>query len=353
MAALTRTPVPARAAALAAVLTTVLAATLWLALAGGGASHVAAPRGAASHATLASLPVGAQGPVSAALGAADPAYRVLPVAGGLRASTPAQGLRTDFTGSGVQLTAGASHVGLSVSGLGYGDAIATVGAATPTAAANRVTYAHPGLTEWYANGPLGLEQGFTVPQPTSTPAAGALTVAMTLSGARHASLAQGGGQLLLSSGPGDVLRYGGLQATDARGRVLHTWMQLRSGELLLRVDATGASYPLSIDPLVSGERIMGTEEKEGGYFGRNVAMTPDGNTAIIGGPRDATNSGAAWVFTRSDKGVWSQQGPKLTGGEEAGKGGFGQSAAISADGNTAIIGGEDDNGEAGAAWVFA
>ena len=35
--------------------------------------------------------------------------------------------------------------------------------------ANRVTYAHPGLSEWYVNGPLGLEQGFTIPR---APAAG-------------------------------------------------------------------------------------------------------------------------------------------------------------------------------------
>ena len=38
----------------------------------------------------------------------------------------------------------------------------------------------------------------------------------------------------------------------------------------------------------------------------------DGNTAIVGGPSDNSNIGAAWVYTRSG-GVWSQQGPKLVG----------------------------------------
>ena len=144
MAALTRTLVPARAGVVAAALATALTATLWLAIAIGGPAHVAAPRGAAPRATLADLPLAAQGPVSAALGAADPAYRVLRAGAWLRANTPGEGLRTDFTGAGVRFTSGASHVALNVSGLGYGDAIAPVGAAVPTAAGNRVTTRTPG-----------------------------------------------------------------------------------------------------------------------------------------------------------------------------------------------------------------
>ena len=190
-----------------------------------------------------------------------------------------------------------------------------------------------------------------MPRPAGTSAAGALTLAMKLSGGLRPSLAAGGAQLLLSSGASSVIRYGGLRATDARGHALRAWLQLRSGELLVRVDAAGASFPLSIDPLVTGERITGTEESEGGYFGRNVAMTPDGSTAIIGGPRDTNNVGAAWVFTNSG-GVWSQQGPKLKGAEEPAQGRFGSSVAISADGNTAIIGGSTDGIGVGAAWVF-
>ena len=70
----------------------------------------------------------------------------------------------------------------------------------------------------------------------------------------------------------------------------------------------------------------------------SVALSADGNTALVGGWKDNSTKGAAWVFTRSG-GAWSQQGPKLTGGGEAGEGGFGTSVALSADGNTALIGG--------------
>ena len=46
--------------------------------------------------------------------------------------------------------------------------------------------------------------------------------------------------------------------------------------------------------------------------GSSVALSADGNTAIVGGLADNSFAGAAWVFTRSG-GVWTQQGNKLVG----------------------------------------
>lgn len=46
--------------------------------------------------------------------------------------------------------------------------------------------------------------------------------------------------------------------------------------------------------------------------GYSVALSADGNTAIVGGNDDNSQLGAAWVFTRTG-GVWAQQGPKLVG----------------------------------------
>jgi hypothetical protein len=90
----------------------------------------------------------------------------------------------------------------------------------------------------------------------------------------------------------------------------------------------------------------------GGPFGTIVAVSADGNTAIVGVSSDSNLNGAAWVFTNSS-GVWSQQGPKLVAndaiGQAAGQGG---SVALSGDGNTAIVGGFNDNNGVGAAWVF-
>jgi hypothetical protein len=85
--------------------------------------------------------------------------------------------------------------------------------------------------------------------------------------------------------------------------------------------------------------------------GNSVAVSADGNTFIVGGLGDNGNIGAAWVFTRSG-GVWSQQGAKLVGTGNVGNSQQGYSVSISADGNTAIVGGNADNGSAGAAWVY-
>ena len=83
----------------------------------------------------------------------------------------------------------------------------------------------------------------------------------------------------------------------------------------------------------------------------SVALSADGNTAIVGGLNDNDGAGAAWVYTRSG-GVWSQQGSKLVGTGAVGMPSQGCSVALSADGNTAIVGGLGDNSCAGAAWVF-
>jgi uncharacterized repeat protein (TIGR01451 family) len=82
-----------------------------------------------------------------------------------------------------------------------------------------------------------------------------------------------------------------------------------------------------------------------------VSLSGDGNTAIVGGDGDNSGAGAAWVFTRSG-GVWTQQGPKLVGSAAVGNAAQGKSVSLSADGNTAIVGGYVDNGGAGAAWVW-
>ena len=55
-----------------------------------------------------------------------------------------------------------------------------------------------------------------------------------------------------------------------------------------------------------------------------MALSADGNTAIVGGPAaDNPNpAGAAWVYTRTG-GVWNQQGDKLVGTVAAGGAGAG------------------------------
>ncbi len=306
---------------------------------------------------LSSLPAAAQGPISAALGAEDPAYRVRPSSAGFAASNTAQRFSLRFDRSGVSLSSGATHVGLSLRAVGYGSSLAAVDRVVPRVRANRVVYTRTDLSESYVNGPIGLEQGFTIPRAPAAHPAGPLTLSMALTGNAHASLAAGGQGVTLSRAGATVLRYKGLSVTDARGHAVHGWLELQAGRLLLRVDARNASYPLRIDPFVQqGEKLTGSGEKnEEGLFGYSVALSPEGKTALIGGYRDHRALGAAWVFTVSGS-TWTQQGAKLTAksGEQTGASEFGFSVALSAEGatTTAVIGGPGDHERVGAGWVF-
>ncbi len=298
---------------------------------------------AARREGLLSLPAAAQGPVSAAIGGDQPGYRV----SGLRAVNPAQRLRVGFSRRGVAVASGGGRLSMALSAYGYASALRPVAPAAPHASANRVSYSHGALHEWFANGPLGLEQGFDVAARPSA-GSGPLTFSLALSGNLDPRLEHGS---LLLSGRGVALRYGGLVATDARGRALRSWLQLVKGHVLIRLDDRGAVYPLRVDPLIQqGEKLTGGEEIGKGFFGVSVALSSNGDTALIGGEDDDSGIGAAWVFTRSGS-TWSQQA-KLTGGEEVGKAYFGRNVALSADGNTALIGDETDDEELGAAWVF-
>lgn len=122
--------------------------------------------------------------------------------------------------------------------------------------------------------------------------------------------------------------------------------------------ATGAAWIFTRSGEVwsqQGSKLVGTGGVGNSYQGSSVALSADGNTAIVGGYFDNTRVGAAWIFTRSD-GIWSQQGTKLVGTGVVNIGGHqsyqGYSVGISADGNTAIVGGEWDNNTVGASWIY-
>jgi len=101
-----------------------------------------------------------------------------------------------------------------------------------------------------------------------------------------------------------------------------------------------------------GAKLVGTGAVGKAQQGYRVALSADGNTAIVGGPYDNSGAGGVWIFSRSD-GIWKQQGAKLTGTGAVGQAGQGFSVAMSALGNTAIVGGPGDKALTGATWVFA
>ena len=103
--------------------------------------------------------------------------------------------------------------------------------------------------------------------------------------------------------------------------------------------------------LQEGGKLVGSDAAGSSWQGSSVSLSADGNTAIVGGSADNAGVGAAWVYTRSG-GVWSQQGIKLVGAGAVGSASQGTAVSLSADGNTAIVGGPYDDGGTGAVWVY-
>ena len=135
------------------------------------------------------------------------------------------------------------------------------------------------------------------------------------------------------------------------------------GALALGVTSSAMGRPSQSARASNGEayteqglKLVGAGETGDGSFGHSVAISADGNTALVGGSEDNNLVGAAWIFTRTATG-WAQQGGKLTASDEVDNGldngHFGESVALSSDGNTALIGAPADaHRSPGAAWIF-
>ncbi len=174
-----------------------------------------------------------------------------------------------------------------------------------------------------------------------------MLLGLALTGTAHATPAPDG----LIAGESGESHFGQSVALSADGDTALVGAPTANGEAgaVLVFTRTGSTWTQQAELTpASGEEIGN------GGFGSSVALSAEGNTAVIGAPGDNGGAGAAWVFTRSEAGVWTQQGAKLTPeiGEESLAGAFGSSVALSSEGDTALIGGPGDNGGAGAAWVF-
>lgn len=99
------------------------------------------------------------------------------------------------------------------------------------------------------------------------------------------------------------------------------------------------------------QKLVGTGDVGAAQQGASVAISADGNTVAMGGPADNTNVGAVWIFTRT-AGVWTQSGSKLVGTGNSGACQQGYKVALSADGTILASGGYADNTNVGAVWIF-
>jgi hypothetical protein len=304
------------------------------------------------------LPQAARAPISAALGQDLASYhaRVLKD-GSIEAENASQKMVSGFSRRGVDVRHGDASLRFALQAYGYGSDLTAVEDTTPSVNQNRVEYRRGSLTEWYVNGPLGLEQGFNVERRPGISAGQPLTIALTMSGSFDTVNQDGQGLVLASHDPKQSLRYSGLVAHDADGKELTAWEELHGGRLLLRVDDTAARYPVVVDPWVQLAKLTADAPEEAAELGYAIAAS--GNTIAVGAPFDTINGtfpqGSVYVFVKPVSG-WANmtETAQLTASDGGLGDVLGVSVAIS--GNTIVAGAagqnEGSNQAQGAAYVF-
>jgi len=306
------------------------------------------------------LPAEALPSISGALGRDLPSYQARALRSGIEADNARHKLAATFTAQGVDVRSGSRHWRLTLRGYGYGDTLTAVQSAAPIANFNRVEYQRGALTEWYVNGPLGLEQGITLQERPGQADGRPLTVALALEGNLTATVDEGATGLTLTSRRGrPQLRYKGLFAYDATGKKLPARMEVQGARLLLEVEDTMARYPVVIDPYVQQAMLTASDAAPGNQMGAAVSIS--GNTAVVGAPCPGNGSnspcalpneaGTAYVFVEPGTG-WAnmQQTAELTASDSQAGNAFGFAVSIS--GNTIVVGAHGISSSSGAVYVF-
>ena len=284
---------PARALAAAALVA--VAAILAFTLTGGHSPAVstsAAPATAAQGWSF--VPLAEQTSVSGSLGAQLPAFWAV------RASTGAVSLHNSAQGLSATLERGAialsgNHglsLGLAALSLGRAGTLAPVsalGAAQVTH--NRIVFSSAAISEWFVNGPRGLEQGFTLARRPA--GSGSLEISQQLSGDLSARVSASGHEVSFSSAAG-ALRYENLSVTDARGAQIPATLAVTGKRLQITINDAAAVYPLSVDPIivtpVTQNPIANATTGADPYW---VAFSPNGKLLATANYTDSTVS----VFT--------------------------------------------------------
>src|SRR5262245_41477210 len=138
---------------------------------------------------------------------------------------------------------------LHLSGLGRVPHLDAIEPATSLVPGSRAEIRRPKLVEWYANDERGLEQGFTITK--SVAGEGPLVIALDCSGDLIPALAEKDRVVFQGSGGTTVLEYAGLAAWSADHVPLGCRFAVEGSVIQIQVEDAQASYPITIDPVVS------------------------------------------------------------------------------------------------------
>jgi len=319
--------------------------------------------------------------------------------GAYQAPNRAQGFRTWFTEKGITVVPRREDVPSWTWGL----TLLMPGEQTDTQPGiqvydNRIELDRGRITEWYVNTPDGLEQGFTIHRPpvdrSQQPAVSrgknieskiqntGLYLDLLLSGSLHPKFAEDGHAVdFWDSGNVSVLRYAKLKVTDATGQELPAHFEgwvgspvtgLRStdygrgGGIRIVIDAEGAVYPITVDPLATSPAWTAEGDQDAATFGYRLGTAGDVNgdgysDVIVGSPyydNGQTDEGRVYFYLGSASGLSMIPSWTMEGDQDNARFGstVGTAGDVNGDGYSDVIVGaplyDNDQTDEGRAYVF-
>ena len=249
--------------------------------------------------------------------AAGPAFR--PAAEGVLRAQLASGLVGELGADGLRASQGGRSLQLRTAA--YGDRVLApsapvVGGCAPlppgadAGCAPTARLAHDGLVEWWAATPGGLRQGWTLDRPA--PGGGDTLIHVSAPAGAVRGVDPDGLGATLRGADGSAWRNAGLQAWDALGERVAARIERAGGGLRIRVDAAGATWPVTVDPLLYQDTLLlASDGRRSDHFGEAVANAGDVNgdgfdDLIVGAPGvdgGGTDRGAAYVYLGSATGL--------------------------------------------------
>jgi hypothetical protein len=264
-----------------------------------------------------------------------------------QAPNRAHNMRTYFTQEGIRIIPRTQTnpdwtLGLSLKGFGYEGDIQPVAPSKLSVSGNRIEYKRGNLTEWYLNNERGIEQGFTiqVPPESEKQRGSRIELKLDIHGDLNGTLNSLANTVEFSTAGGvGAVRYSKLHALDATGRGLPAKFILTSKTIDILVDASGALYPITIDPIASSPNWTAESNQAYAYFGFSVGtagdVNGDGYSDVIVGAEQYDNGesdeGMAFVYYGSASGLSTT--PNWTGEANQANGRFGYSVGTAGDVN--------------------
>ncbi len=241
---------------------------------------------------------------------ANPSYFARPTASGnFVVENESAYISAEFSQHDMTIDAMLGEASFDLTGFGRGERVRAVRNVQPTASGPRVEYQYRnGIVGWYINSTEGLQQGWTIPEAPAG-AEGDLILELGYEDGLTPQLRDEGHGLEFMRGRFGLVQYEGLLAFDAEGNKLHSVFEIsEQGNVLLKVDDRGATYPITVDPLFTSSEFYTLQpgdfaDTTATNFGYSVDI--DWPYLIVGAPQDivdaeTVNEGGAWYVYRFD-----------------------------------------------------